>query len=42
MAVEVLGLIEVCQVLVICKDLDGEGGAMEVVSPALQGVDDGE
>ena len=40
--VEVLGLMEVCQVLVICEDLDRKGGSMEVVSPGLQDVDDGE
>ena len=39
--VKVLGLTEVCQVLVVRKDLDGEGGSMEVVSPGLQGMDDG-
>ena len=31
--VEVLGLTEVCQVLVVSKDLDGEQGAIEVVLP---------
>ena len=40
--VEVLGLTEVCQVLVICKDLDRKRGTMEVMPPGLQGVDDGE
>ena len=42
MAVEVLDLMEIHQVLVICKDLDGERGSMEVVSPGFQGTDDGE
>ena len=40
--VEVLCLTEIRQVLVICKDLYGERGAVEVVSPGLQGADDGE
>ena len=39
-AVQVLGLTEVCQVLVICKDLDREGEAMEIMSPGFQGTDD--
>ena len=34
--------MEVCQVFVICKDLDGEGGTMEIMSPRLQSTDDGE
>ena len=34
--------MEVCQVLVTCKDLDGEGGSMEVMLPGLQGMDNGE
>ena len=38
--VEVLGLIEVHQVLVVSEDLDGEGGSVEVMSPELQGMDD--
>ena len=37
--VEVLGLTEVRQVLVICEDLDGEGGPMEIVSSGFQGTD---
>ena len=41
-AIEVLGLTEVRQVLVICEDLYGEGGTVEVVSPGLQGADDHE
>ena len=41
MVVEVLGLTEVRQVLVIHKDLDGEGGTMEIMSPRLQGTNDG-
>ena len=40
--VEVLCLTEVRQVLVICEDLDEEWGSMEVMSPGLQGMDDGE
>ena len=39
-AIEVLGLTEVRQVLVICEYLNGERGAMEVVSPGVQGADD--
>ena len=38
--VEVLGLTEVHQVLVVGEDLDGEGRAMEIMSPRLQGMDD--
>ena len=38
--IEVLCLTEVCQILVVSKDLDGEWGSMEVVSPRLQGTDD--
>ena len=41
-AIEILCLMEVCQVFVICEDLDGEGGSMEVVPPGLQSTDDGE
>ena len=40
MMVQVLGLTEVCQVLVVCKDLDGEGGSVKIVSPGFQSVDD--
>ena len=36
--VEDLGLMEVHQVLVICKDLDGKGGSVEVMPPGLQGA----
>ena len=39
-AVEVLDLMEVCQVLMVSEDLDGEGGSMEVVLLGLQGADD--
>ena len=39
--VEVLGLMEVCQVLVVCEDLYQKGGAVEVMPSRLQGVDDG-
>ena len=34
-AIEVLGLTEVCQVLVVSESLDREEGAMGVVSPGL-------
>ena len=40
--VEVLGLTEVRQVLVVSEDLDREWGTVEVMPPGLQGVDDGE
>ena len=40
-AIEILGLTEVHQVLVVSKDLDGERRTMEVVSPRFQGTDDG-
>ena len=33
--------MEVHQVLVVHKDLDGEGRSMEIMSPGLQGADDG-
>ena len=33
--------MEVCQVLVVYKDLDREWGAMEVMSTRLQGMNDG-
>ena len=35
-------MMEIHQVLVICEDLDGERGAMEIVLPRLQGMDNGE
>ena len=38
-AIERLGLVEVGEVLVIRKDLHQEGGAMKVVAPRFQGVD---
>ena len=41
-AIQVLGLMEVGQVLVVSKDLDGEGRAVEVVSSRLQSTDDSE
>ena len=40
-AIEILGLTEVRQVLVVCEDLYGEWGSVEVMSPGLQGADDG-
>ena len=39
--IEVLCLMEVCQVLVVHKDLDGKRGSVEVVSPGFQGMDYG-
>ena len=41
-SVEVLGGTEVGEVFVVGEDLDRERGSMEVVSPRLQGADDGE
>ena len=38
--VEVLCLMEVHQVLVICKDLDGKREAVEIVPPGFQSTDD--
>ena len=38
--IEVLCLMEVCQILVVHEDLDGEGGSMEIVSPGFQDADD--
>jgi len=35
-------LSEVGEVFVVGKDLDGEGRAMEVVSPGFKGMDDSE
>ena len=40
-AVEILDLLNVCQVLVVCKDLDAEGRPMEMVSPEFQHMNDG-
>ena len=39
--IEVLCLTNVCQVLVVSEDLDGEGGTMEIMSPGFQGTNDG-
>ena len=39
-AIESLGLSEVSEVFVVREDLNGEGGAVEVVSPGLQGTND--
>ena len=33
--------MEVHQVLVVCEDLDREEGVVEIMSPGLQGMDDG-
>ena len=41
-AVERLGLAEISKVLVVGEDLYGEGGAVEVVAPGLQGANNGE
>ena len=37
-----MGLLEVGEVFMVSEDLHWEGRAMEVVSPGLQGTDDGE
>ena len=42
MAVERLGLAEISKILVVGEDLYGEVGAMEIVTPGLQGVNNGE
>ena len=39
-AVERLGLAEVGEVFVVSEDLNGERGAVEVMSPGLQGSND--
>ena len=38
--VQVLGLMKVCQVLVVSEDLDREGGTMKIIPLQLQGMDD--
>ena len=40
MAIKVLGLMEVCQVLVVSEALNGKWGTMKVMSLGLQGMDD--
>ena len=37
--VEVLGLSEICEILVVGEDLYWVGGAMEIVSPFLRCAD---
>ena len=39
-AVKVFCLTEVCQVLVVSEDLDGEEGPVEIVSLGFQSTDD--
>ena len=39
--VERLGLVEISKVLVVCEDLYGEGRAVEIVTPGLQGANNG-
>ena len=41
-AVERLGLAEIGKILVVCEDLYGKGGTVEIVAPRLQGANDGE
>ena len=40
--IEGLGGAEVDEILVVCEDLYGERGSVEVVSPGFQGTDDSE
>ena len=41
-AIEVLGLAEVSKVLMVSEDLNRGGGALKVMPPSFQSVDDGE
>ena len=41
-AVECLGLVKISKVLVVGEDLYREGGAMEIVTPGLQGANNSE
>ena len=41
-SVELLGLPEILEVLMICPDFDVDGGTCEVVSPFFEGEHDGE
>ena len=36
------GSLEVFEILVVCEDVEGLGEAFEIVSPELDGRDDGE
>ena len=38
--IQILWGVEVGEVFVVSKDLDGEGESVEVMSPRLQGMDD--
>ena len=40
--VKILGLMEIHQVLVVSKDLDGKQRSVEIVPPGFHSVDDGE
>ena len=40
MVIERLGLSEIGEVFMVSEDLYGERGAMEVMAPGLQGVND--
>ena len=42
LTVEVLGLTEVYQVLMVCKDLDGEWRSVKAMPLGLQSADDSE
>ena len=37
-----MGLAEISKVLVVSEDLYGEGGAVKIVAPGLQGANNGE
>ena len=42
MMIETLGGVEEGEVFVVGEDLDWQGGAMKVMTPSLEGMDDGE
>lgn len=39
-SIEILRLMEICQVFVISENLHWEGGALEVMAPCVETVDD--
>ena len=38
--IQVLGLVKVCQVLMISENLDGKGRTLEIILPGLESADD--
>ena len=38
--IQVLGLVKVCQVLMISENLDGKGRTLEIIFPGLESADD--